>query len=51
MNKIISNPIESQEDNLIDDFEMLEILSNKELLGSLKKGSEQAKERKGRFVS
>lgn len=56
-NRSISNLIQTlalrklQEDSIMDDFEISEILSNKELLGSLKKGSEQAKERKGRFVN
>lgn len=34
----------------VDDEEMLAILSNQELLGRIRKGSRDAKKRKGRFV-
>jgi len=39
-----------QESIFVDDFEMDEIRSNTELLKSLKTGSNQAKNKKGRFV-
>jgi predicted transcriptional regulator len=38
------------EEQFIDDAEMAEILENEELLARLKKGSSQARRRKGRFV-
>ncbi|MBC7473525.1 MAG: CopG family transcriptional regulator [Candidatus Sericytochromatia bacterium] len=55
-NRSISNLIQTlamrklKEDSIMDDFEISNILSDKKLLSSLKKGSEQAKQRKGRFV-
>ena len=55
-NRSISNLIQNlaliklQEDSIIDNFEMDEIFSNKKLVSSLKKGSIEAKERKGRFI-
>jgi predicted CopG family antitoxin len=55
-NRSISNLIQTlamrklQEDSIMDDFEVSEILADKELLASLKRGSKQAKEKKGRFV-
>ena len=55
-NRSISNLIQTlamrklQEDSIMDDFEISEILSDKELIASLKKGSKHANERKGRFV-
>ncbi|MBI4650369.1 CopG family transcriptional regulator [Candidatus Desantisbacteria bacterium] len=55
-NRSISNFIETATlkyiDNieLTDDFEMAEILGNEKLLGKLKKGSEDARKKRGRFV-
>jgi predicted CopG family antitoxin len=55
-NRSISNLIQTlamrklQEESVMDDPEMAEILADKELIASLKKGSTQAKDRKGRFV-
>jgi len=55
-NRSISNLIETlalkklNEVLFVDDFEMEEILSNKELLNGLKTGSKQARERKGKFI-
>jgi predicted DNA-binding protein len=52
----ISNFIENatlnyiEETSFVDDVELLEILSNKELMRSLKKGSRDAKEKRGRFI-
>ncbi len=55
-NRSISNLIETlatnklQEDMFTDDFETSEILSNQELLKSLRRGSKEAKLKKGRFA-
>jgi len=55
-NRTLANAIETLalkqvEDELFaDDFEMQEILNNKNLLSRLKAGSEQARRMKGRFV-
>ncbi|HLY60822.1 MAG TPA: CopG family transcriptional regulator [Terriglobia bacterium] len=38
------------ESNFVDDAEMAEILSDRDLLGRLKAGSADAKRRRGRFV-
>lgn len=52
----LSNLIETaalaqlREEQFTDDAEMAEILENEELLARLKKGSSQARRRKGRFV-
>ncbi|MDI6752392.1 MAG: CopG family transcriptional regulator [bacterium] len=52
----ISNFIENavlsyiEEAAFADDLEMMEILSNKELVARLKKGSQNVREKKGRFV-
>ncbi|MDI6794952.1 MAG: CopG family transcriptional regulator [bacterium] len=52
----ISNFIENatlnyvEETAFADDLEMIEILSNKELLSMLKQGSKDAKEKRGRIV-
>lgn len=39
-----------QEDIFVDDFEMQEIMNNKELSKKLTKGSEDAKNKRGRLV-
>lgn len=55
-NRTLSNFIETsalryiEESNLVDEFEMAEILSNKELNESLKRAHRDAKARRGRFV-
>ena len=55
-NRSISNFIETatlryiEETELIDDFEMSEILNNDKILKRLKKGSEDARKKRGRFV-
>ena len=55
-NRTISNFIETatlryiEEIELVDEFEMSEILNNEKLLKRLKKGSEDARKRWGRFV-
>ena len=55
-NRSISNFIETatlryvEETELIDDFEMAEIMSNEKLVKRLKKGSRDAREKRGRFV-
>ena len=55
-NRTISNFIETatlryiEEIELVDEFEMSEIISNEKLLKRLKKGSEDARKRRGRFV-
>lgn len=55
-NRTISNFIETatlryiENNELVDEFEMAEILSNKDLLHRLKKGSSDAKRKKGKFV-
>jgi hypothetical protein len=55
-NRPLSNLIETaaleriQEKRFVDDAEMAEIEDNEELLARLRKGSRQARRRKGRFV-
>jgi len=55
-NRTLSNFIETatlryiEENDLVDEFEMQEILTNASLLNRLKKGSEDAMARRGRFV-
>jgi hypothetical protein len=55
-NRTLANAIETlalkqiEEELFADEFEMEEILENKDLLERLKTGSEQAKRMKGRFV-
>ena len=55
-NRSISNFIETatlryiEESELIEDFEMSEILNNDDLLKRLKKGSDDARKKRGRFV-
>lgn len=55
-NRTLANAIETlalkqiEEELFADEFEMAEILSNKNLLARLKTGSEQARRMKGRFV-
>ena len=55
-NRTLSNFIETatlkyiEENDLVDEFEMQEILTNETLLKRLKKGSEDAKKRRGRFA-
>ncbi len=55
-NRSLANLIETltvkalREEVFVDDFEMNEILNNKELLAKLKQGSKSAKARRGRFV-
>ena len=55
-NRTLSNFIETaalryvENVELIDEFEMKEILSNADLLKSLRKGNEDAKNRRGQFV-
>ena len=55
-NRSLSNFIETatkkyvDEIELVDKYEMNEILNNFELLESLKKGSNDVKQRRGRFV-
>lgn len=55
-NRSISNFIETatlryvEETELIDDFEMAEIMSNEKLVKRLRKGSRDAREKRGRFV-
>lgn len=55
-NRSLSNFIETfmlenlEEKNFVDEFEMQEILSNKELLKSLEQGHRDAKAMKGKFV-
>ncbi len=55
-NRSLSNFIETatkkyvEEIEYIDEYEMEEILNNKELLESLKKGSDDVKQRRGKFV-
>ena len=55
-NRTISNFIETatlryiEETELVDEFEMSEIMSNEKLLRRLKKGSEDARKKRGRFV-
>ncbi len=55
-NRTISNFIETatlryiEEVELVDEFEMAEILNNENLLKRLKKGSEDARKKRGRFA-
>ena len=55
-NRTLSNFIETaalryvENVELIDEFEMQEIMSNADLLKSLRKGNEDAKNRRGQFV-
>ena len=55
-NRSISNFIETatlryiEETELVDEFEMSEILHNDKLLRRLKKGREDARKKRGRFV-
>jgi predicted DNA-binding protein len=55
-NRPLSNYIETatlkyiEEVDYVDDFEMENILNDEELIESLKKGSSDAAERKGRFI-
>lgn len=55
-NRPLSNYIETatikymEQTDLLDEFEMKSILEDKELVDSLRKGSLDAKNRKGRFV-
>ncbi len=55
-NRTLSNFIETatlryiEEIDLVDDFEMQEILTNESLVKRLKKGSEDARKRRGRFA-
>jgi len=48
----IENAVKShiQEHDFVDDVEMAEILANERLVARLKKGSQQAKRRKGTLV-
>ncbi len=55
-NRSISNFIETatlryiEQTELVDEFEMSEMLNNEKLLKQLKKGSEDARKKRGRFV-
>jgi uncharacterized protein (DUF1778 family) len=55
-NRSLSNLIETaalykvSEQQFVDDAEMAEILADEKLLARLRKGSKEAKARKGRFV-
>jgi len=55
-NRSLSNFIETatlnyiEEIDLVDEFEMMEIIQNDKLIKRIKKGSQDAKERRGRFV-
>jgi len=55
-NRTLANAIETlahrklEESFFVDQFEMEEILSNKDLLKRMKTGSQQAKKMRGRFV-
>ncbi len=55
-NRSLANFIETamlenlEEKNFVDDFEMQEILSNKDLLKGLEQSHKDAKAKKGRFV-
>jgi len=55
-NRPLSNLIETaaigriREERFVDDAEMAEILSDEKLLARMKKGSRQARQRRGRFV-
>ncbi|MBU0700582.1 CopG family transcriptional regulator [bacterium] len=54
--RAISNFIENatlsyiEKSAFMDDLEMMEILNNKELINRIRKGSKDAKEKKGEFV-
>jgi predicted DNA-binding protein len=56
INRSISNFIENatvsfiEEDEYLDDFENEEILSNKELIGSIKRGDEESIKEKGKLI-
>ena len=56
-NRPLSNLIETaalrriREERFVDDAEMSEILGNKPLIRRLRTGSNQARQRKGRFVA
>lgn len=55
-NRSIANVIQTaalhriQEQQFVDEYEMAEIRANEALVKRLKKGSQHAKERRGRFV-
>ncbi len=55
-NRSISNFIETatlryiEETEMVEEFEMAEILNNDKLLKRIKKGSEDARRKRGRFV-
>ncbi len=55
-NRTISNFIETatlryiEQNELVDEFEMAEIMSNRDLIKKLKQGSKDDKNKKGRFV-
>jgi uncharacterized protein (DUF1778 family) len=55
-NRPLSNMIKTaalqriREERFVDDAEMAEITGNERLLARMKKGSRQARQRKGRFV-
>ncbi len=55
-NRSISNFIETatlryiEESEMADEFEMSEIMNNEKLLKQLRKGSEDARKKRGRFV-
>jgi uncharacterized protein (DUF1778 family) len=55
-NRPLSNFIETaafariREQQFVDDLEMAEILANQDLIKRIKKGSQQVRTRKGRFV-
>ena len=55
-NRPLSNLIETaafakiSENQFVDDLEMAEILANQDLIKRIRKGSREAKGRKGRFV-
>lgn len=55
-NRTISNFIETatlryiEQNELVDEFKMVEILKNRDLLQRLKQGSYDARKKKGRFV-
>ncbi len=56
-NRPLSNLIETaavgriREERFVDDAEMAEILSDEKLLARMKRGSRQARQRRGRFVA
>jgi len=55
-NRSLSNFIETatlnymEETDLVDEFEMMEIIQNETLIKRIKKGSKDAKEKRGRFA-